>query len=146
MIAKPIRTCPFLMIRRPPRSTLFPYTTLFRSVLAFERWLAPGDEHHGGHRHGRRHRDLAGHFRVRKTGPLAGGQSARPVLRHRDPAQVQREASVRGDTPPVGDLRRDGRSRRPVMLALFLVAAATGGLTYALLWQRLERRDTQVVV
>src|SRR2546429_6138798 len=27
----------FLMIRRPPRSTLFPYTTLFRS---------PGDEHH----------------------------------------------------------------------------------------------------
>src|SRR3712207_7357725 len=27
----------FLMIRRPPRSTLFPYTTLFRSVLAVER-------------------------------------------------------------------------------------------------------------
>src|SRR5438445_6726558 len=25
------------MIRRPPRSTLFPYTTLFRSVLAGER-------------------------------------------------------------------------------------------------------------
>src|SRR3712207_8873564 len=24
----------FLMIRRPPRSTLFPYTTLFRSVFA----------------------------------------------------------------------------------------------------------------
>ena len=24
----------FLMIRRPPRSTLFPYTTLFRSRLA----------------------------------------------------------------------------------------------------------------
>src|SRR5438874_13620668 len=27
----------FLMIRRPPRSTLFPYTTLFRSW----RWTAP---------------------------------------------------------------------------------------------------------
>src|SRR5438270_7307465 len=27
----------FLMIRRPPRSTLFPYTTLFRSVAAGER-------------------------------------------------------------------------------------------------------------
>src|SRR2546429_1359022 len=27
------------MIRRPPRSTLFPYTTLFRSLL---RWNAPG--------------------------------------------------------------------------------------------------------
>src|SRR3712207_9455812 len=25
----------FLMIRRPPRSTLFPYTTLFRSYLNF---------------------------------------------------------------------------------------------------------------
>src|SRR5688572_32659415 len=25
----------FLMIRRPPRSTLFPYTTLFRSIPAF---------------------------------------------------------------------------------------------------------------
>src|SRR5256885_13305633 len=28
----------FLMIRRPPRSTLFPYTTLFRSLL-YEAWL-----------------------------------------------------------------------------------------------------------
>src|ERR1017187_2190215 len=28
----------FLMIRRPPRSTLFPYTTLFRSA-----WKTPGD-------------------------------------------------------------------------------------------------------
>src|SRR5258708_19232287 len=26
------------MIRRPPRSTLFPYTTLFRSHLRQERW------------------------------------------------------------------------------------------------------------
>src|SRR3712207_8637448 len=26
----------FLMIRRPPRSTLFPYTTLFRSIPAFD--------------------------------------------------------------------------------------------------------------
>src|SRR2546429_4852188 len=28
----------FLMIRRPPRSTLFPYTTLFRSVMECK-WL-----------------------------------------------------------------------------------------------------------
>src|SRR5437899_5393479 len=27
--------CFFLSIRRPPRSTLFPYTTLFRSNIAF---------------------------------------------------------------------------------------------------------------
>src|SRR3712207_8252452 len=29
-----IHFCFFLMIRRPPRSTLFPYTTLFRSLGA----------------------------------------------------------------------------------------------------------------
>src|SRR6202000_254488 len=31
----------FLMIRRPPRSTLFPYTTLFRSVPPTRVWLDP---------------------------------------------------------------------------------------------------------
>src|SRR3712207_7132056 len=32
----------FLMIRRPPRSTLFPYTTLFRSVRQDpRRWMFP---------------------------------------------------------------------------------------------------------
>src|SRR5256885_12609109 len=31
------------MIRRPPRSTLFPYTTLFRSI-----WEVPGSGHVGG--------------------------------------------------------------------------------------------------
>src|ERR1035441_10715209 len=46
----------FLMIRRPPRSTLFPYTTLFRSHLLFNHdakgWLksvvtgAPRSEEH----------------------------------------------------------------------------------------------------
>src|SRR5688572_33472069 len=35
----------FLMIRRPPRSTLFPYTTLFRS----------GDRERGSHQHGGNH-------------------------------------------------------------------------------------------
>src|SRR2546425_951511 len=32
----------FLMIRRPPRSTLFPYTTLFRSVGVSASPLIPG--------------------------------------------------------------------------------------------------------
>src|SRR3712207_7866152 len=32
----------FLMIRRPPRSTLFPYTTLFRSQRGANGWLAAG--------------------------------------------------------------------------------------------------------
>src|SRR5258708_26598891 len=31
----------FLMIRRPPRSTLFPYTTLFRSRQLFDRFERP---------------------------------------------------------------------------------------------------------
>src|SRR2546430_12431636 len=43
----------FLMIRRPPRSTLFPYTTLFRSVTPV-----------GGQMHG-----VAG---ARHDGPFAG--------------------------------------------------------------------------
>src|SRR5256885_12182188 len=37
----------FLMIRRPPRSTLFPYTTLFRSRLGTRR--APRHEHVNRH-------------------------------------------------------------------------------------------------
>src|SRR2546427_7056471 len=32
------------MIRRPPRSTLFPYTTLFRSVVGDHRHAAAGPE------------------------------------------------------------------------------------------------------
>src|SRR5690349_23859944 len=32
------------MIRRPPRSTLFPYTTLFRSIGKVRARLSPGDE------------------------------------------------------------------------------------------------------
>src|SRR2546430_17666046 len=32
------------MIRRPPRSTLFPYTTLFRSHARFLKQVAQGDE------------------------------------------------------------------------------------------------------
>src|SRR5256885_9921221 len=31
----------FLMIRRPPRSTLFPYTTLFRSLAGIEPLVSP---------------------------------------------------------------------------------------------------------
>src|SRR5256885_4786601 len=54
----------FLMIRRPPRSTLFPYTTLFRSVLGLlnltglNQWIrdnvAPGSGplHAHTHAHG----------------------------------------------------------------------------------------------
>src|SRR2546427_13221787 len=42
----------FLMIRRPPRSTLFPYTTLFRSTATDRGQRGDGVEapHHGEHR------------------------------------------------------------------------------------------------
>src|SRR5689334_23726418 len=35
----------FLMLRRPPRSTLFPYTTLFRSRFSVSRVLPLGSTH-----------------------------------------------------------------------------------------------------
>src|SRR2546430_11099206 len=45
----------FLMIRRPPRSTLFPYTTLFRSPHAFAaaRRTSHRERHEFIHRHAR---------------------------------------------------------------------------------------------
>src|SRR5260370_30114552 len=50
------------MIRRPPRSTLFPYTTLFRSRLADDLGLArPGAAEEGG----RRREELLGALQVR---------------------------------------------------------------------------------
>src|SRR2546430_13644972 len=49
------------MIRRPPRSTLFPYTTLFRSLLHLgrsARYVWAG--HERAHRHRQRQRGAAG--------------------------------------------------------------------------------------
>src|SRR5258708_18448313 len=47
------------MIRRPPRSTLFPYTTLFRSTprrgAARTRGDPPGRDRNRAHRHRRHH-------------------------------------------------------------------------------------------
>src|SRR3712207_8385123 len=56
--------CFFLMIRRPPRSTLFPYTTLFRSSEVIQLTLQASDfrlsrtvqEGENPHEH-RRHQD-----------------------------------------------------------------------------------------
>src|SRR2546430_12052817 len=45
---KPLARCGifFLMIRRPPRSTLFPYTTLFRSPYLGPRFHALHEQRH----------------------------------------------------------------------------------------------------
>src|SRR3712207_8919019 len=52
----------FLMIRRPPRSTLFPYTTLFRSRLAAGERQQPVPQLQPDHVHAQRigDRGLAG--------------------------------------------------------------------------------------
>src|SRR5256885_456587 len=79
------------MIRRPPRSTLFPYTTLFRSVLA--RPLAPGDQ--------AAHVDLADQIEVGRGGP-----ARRRALGHEAPdgADALGHGALRRDNVP----REDG--------------------------------------
>src|ERR1051326_8616373 len=65
------------MIRRPPRSTLFPYTTLFRSVIVGD-LLA---EYRFGHRaHGRRRRLL---WRANRRQWVAGWRGERGKGKHR---------------------------------------------------------------
>src|SRR2546425_2369555 len=76
------------MIRRPPRSTLFPYTTLFRSLVDVERLLA-GDAEHVPHAFtlqtadqqlGSRHRPTSrGTSRSRRTLPRFCGQPSLDV-------------------------------------------------------------------
>src|SRR5256885_11330198 len=69
------------MIRRPPRSTLFPYTTLFRSELRDEERRRA---------HHRRH-DLP----ARAAGALDGGGELRAVARalhHRDGERARRRS------------------------------------------------------
>src|SRR5689334_24624693 len=64
------------MTRRPPRSTLFPYTTLFRSLLSL-----PAADAGGGHQHRRRpHGDLRPVARQAAPG-IRGFPAAAAVLR-----------------------------------------------------------------
>src|SRR5256885_12286059 len=62
------------MIRRPPRSTLFPYTTLFRSsVRAARQWRAPQLETRGP-AVSRPHHSPRGTGSARAPGAAAGGE------------------------------------------------------------------------
>src|SRR2546426_3888915 len=56
------------MIRRPPRSTLFPYTTLFRSALGDEDWQSHAVGVGGRGRVGRRPMDRRRHRQRTVTG------------------------------------------------------------------------------
>src|SRR5256714_7783873 len=81
------------MIRRPPRSTLFPYTTLFRSEVfghrESRRGATPADPVVAAHSNtgptGRAHhgvdRDADG--RKRRSGPRAGGRAVAAVAANR---------------------------------------------------------------
>src|SRR3712207_7360241 len=70
------------MIRRPPRSTLFPYTTLFRSVVVAEA-VGPGGLAGRGDRGDQRAVVAVGqplHERVGRRPPLERGQAVVAVL------------------------------------------------------------------
>src|SRR3989441_11219060 len=88
------------MIRRPPRSTLFPYTTLFRSLQSFGR---------SSHLRGERHRDQYVHVGKARDDPDLVGQD--DIARHSQVVphslfQTGGEGSGEGDPKDVhGSLR-----------------------------------------
>src|SRR5260370_2249049 len=76
------------MIRRPPRSTLFPYTTLFRSLMVDERPESPlaragtaGDDQH---RHALRERARDRVHHVVAAGAVGDARDADAPRRARD--------------------------------------------------------------
>src|SRR2546426_8286807 len=75
------------MIRRPPRSTLFPYTTLFRSKLVHGEEL-------DGHTHGYPHQ--TGRVRARATGAdsgMAGRERSAREDPHRSTCAADRKST-----------------------------------------------------
>src|SRR3712207_7521035 len=82
----------FLMIRRPPRSTLFPYTTLFRSALE------------------------------RRVGDAVPGQFLdQVVVRAVDQVVVVLHAGQRPDVPRLGDLPRSEEHTSELQSRQYLV-------------------------
>src|SRR3712207_7123864 len=89
----------FLMIRRPPRSTLFPYTTLFRSSPPVRRagGAASGLRRGGRARRGA-HRPLDG--ALRRGGRGVRVPEARRGRQHREPPKIGK-AHVRTPVTPI---------------------------------------------
>src|SRR3712207_7874981 len=79
------------MIRRPPRSTLFPYTTLFRS---------PGQQRAGPHP------DLV------EAGPRGAALLVEPVLDPGEPADVEQGAQQPAPVLGLGAQEPDRKSTR----------------------------------
>src|SRR6266511_6338961 len=98
----------FLMIRRPPRSTLFPYTTLFRSHrrpapppsqrIPRRRRPGPGRRRPLGHRAALARRGRGGAVRGART-PY---RRLRPRHRPVDPARADDRAAIRRADRPEG--------------------------------------------
>src|SRR3712207_9189555 len=90
------------MIRRPPRSTLFPYTTLFRSVVAFCGW-PPGERY-----------NYSLPFVVLRETPSGGQEGVAPRLGQRFLAHLQRGQRVDNLPQPAGqeERARDRKSTR----------------------------------
>src|SRR2546425_13177721 len=90
------------MIRRPPRSTLFPYTTLFRSRHGDGRELPGGGERRVRRRH-HGQLDDGGLVRPALGGPREGGKSGvwgkRGDLGGRRILKKKTEGWVQGDPP-----------------------------------------------
>src|SRR5437773_7767385 len=66
----------FIVLRRPPRSTLFPYTTLFRSGVALRGCRRPDGRRAGDARLGALHH-RRGHRRAAAGRPLQDRKSTR---------------------------------------------------------------------
>src|SRR3989442_15094584 len=95
----------FLMIRRPPRSTLFPYTTLFRSLAGKKRQIVRAgavERRDSGHRNVRGARELP----VGEGGDFPGAEPAdAPLCGHGTPP------SLLGLPEPRDHLGRDVEGR-----------------------------------
>src|SRR5258705_5856520 len=93
------------MIRRPPRSTLFPYTTLFRSVVGGPADL--GGAGPGAAGHGVRGANVGAHAAVDAVGRRARGSSEQHTAEVESLCRLGRGHVVEhGHT----DLRRGGRA------------------------------------
>src|ERR1044071_3445424 len=95
------------MIRRPPRSTLFPYTTLFRSDSLYAALLIaalPGLEHDDGPFH---HRQAVGQTRLLQD---LGNRFEHPPVAPLDADVLQRIAKIELELGyPIRVFQRDER-------------------------------------
>src|SRR6266498_3829310 len=92
----------FLMIRRPPRSTLFPYTTLFRSGDGLPRPPRPRGPRRDGpkDRSGRTVQPNVDRLAGREPGPGRGHRGSRCTIRRGQGGRSadDREAGLGGST------------------------------------------------